>query len=162
MTKVEKPLTSILARQSKSNLVRLAVAVLAGGGHVLQTVLFLAFGHPYLAVLSFAAVLVFVVMVWLVLRGQARLGGWVGYLEIVTQQIRNATLQRACNTLQHLWRGAVVRPRFQALIHRRRRPSTPLGNLGLEEAECQTPRSQLLARVMQQFSFTRPHRRRPC
>ena len=70
--------------QSNPNLVRLAVAVLAGGGHILQTVLFLAFGHPYLAVLSFAAVLVFVVMVWLVLRGHARLGGWVGYLEIVT------------------------------------------------------------------------------
>jgi class 3 adenylate cyclase len=75
---------SVLARQGKSNLVRLAVALLAGSGHVIQTGVFIVFGHPLLALLSFAAVFVFVVVAWLVVSGYARLGSWIAYLEILT------------------------------------------------------------------------------
>jgi guanylate cyclase len=67
----------------KPNKVRLAVATVAGGGHVIQTGVFFAFGHPRLAIASFAAVLVFVVVVLLVRRGHGRLGGWIAYLEIL-------------------------------------------------------------------------------
>src|SRR5438309_496807 len=54
------------ATHRKSNQVRLAVAVLAGSGHIVQTIVFALFGHPRLATLSFAAVLVFVVMAGIV------------------------------------------------------------------------------------------------
>jgi class 3 adenylate cyclase/uncharacterized membrane protein YqjE len=73
-----------LSRQSKSNQVRLAVALFAGSGHVVQTLVFAGFGHPALAVASFAAVLIFVLVAWLVVGGHARLGSWIAYLEILT------------------------------------------------------------------------------
>jgi class 3 adenylate cyclase len=70
--------------QGKSNQVRLAVAVIAGSGHIVQTLVFLGLGHPRLAVASFAAVLIFLFVAWLVVRGHARLAGWIAYLEILT------------------------------------------------------------------------------
>jgi class 3 adenylate cyclase len=68
----------------KTDKVRLAVAAVAGGGHVVQTGVFFAFGHPRLAVASFAAVIVFVVVALLVRRGFGRIGGWIAYLEIAS------------------------------------------------------------------------------
>jgi adenylate cyclase len=62
----------------------LAIASIAGSMHVVQAGMFVAFGHPHLAMASLAAVLIFTVMVWLVFRGHGRLGGWIGYVEILT------------------------------------------------------------------------------
>ncbi|HEY8079571.1 MAG TPA: adenylate/guanylate cyclase domain-containing protein [Labilithrix sp.] len=67
----------------KSKPVRLAVALIAGAMHVVQGVVMLAFGHPALGLLSFAAVIVFVGVVWLVVRGRSRLGAWIAYTEIL-------------------------------------------------------------------------------
>ncbi len=77
-------LLASLPSQSKSNQVRLAVALIAGSGHLVQALGFVWLGHPSLAMASIAAVFVFVVVAWLVVRGRSRIGGWLAYLEILS------------------------------------------------------------------------------
>jgi guanylate cyclase len=77
----------LLSVQGKWNQVRLAVAFVAGAMHVVQMLVYLAFGYPRLALASLAAILIFVVVVWLIVRGLGRLGGWLAYLEILSHVV---------------------------------------------------------------------------
>lgn len=67
----------------RTDLVRLAIAAIAGSMHVVQAGVFLYFGHPLLALASLAATLIFAGMVWLVLHGHSRAGAWVGFVEML-------------------------------------------------------------------------------
>jgi guanylate cyclase len=74
----------VLSVHGKWNQVRLAVAVVAGSMHVVQMLVFFAVGHPGLALASAAAVSVFVLVIWLVFRGYARLASWFAFIEIIS------------------------------------------------------------------------------
>jgi hypothetical protein len=52
--------------------------------HIVQALVFFAFGYPRLAFGSLVAVVVFAAVAMLVKRGYGRAAGWVAYLEILT------------------------------------------------------------------------------